>query len=48
VYHSIDELQGDLDGWIREYTEARWCFGKTPMQTFIDAMPMTKEKRIAA
>jgi len=25
-----------------------WCFGKTPMQTFLDAMPMTKEKMIAA
>jgi len=24
------------------------CFGKTPMQTFLDAMPMTKEKMIAA
>jgi hypothetical protein len=36
-----------------EYNEARphqgrWCFGKTPMQTFLDAMPMTKEKMIAA
>ncbi len=26
----------------------RWCFGKTPMQTFLDAIPMTKEKMIAA
>jgi hypothetical protein len=26
----------------------RSCFGKTPMQTFLDAMPMTKEKMIAA
>jgi hypothetical protein len=26
----------------------RWCFGKTPMQTFLDAIPMTKEKSIAA
>jgi hypothetical protein len=26
----------------------RWCIGKTPMQTFLDAMPMTKEKMIAA
>jgi hypothetical protein len=25
-----------------------WCFGKTPMQAFLDAMPMTKEKMIAA
>jgi Integrase core domain len=53
VYHSIDELQADLDVWILEYNEqrphqGRWCFGKTPMQTFLDAMPMTKEKMIAA
>jgi 2-keto-4-pentenoate hydratase/2-oxohepta-3-ene-1,7-dioic acid hydratase in catechol pathway len=26
----------------------RWCFGKTPIQTFRDAIPMTKEKMIAA
>jgi hypothetical protein len=50
---STDELQADLDAWIAEYNEARphqgrWCFGKTPMQTFLDAMPMTKEKMIAA
>src|SRR6058998_2612244 len=53
VYRSIDELQADLDAWIKEYNEARphqgrWCFGKTPVQTFLDAMPMTKEKMIAA
>jgi hypothetical protein len=46
---SIEELQADLDSWIAEYNEARhhqgrWCF----MQTFLDAMPMTKEKMIAA
>jgi hypothetical protein len=38
---------------LTEYNEARphqgrWCFGKTPMQTFPDAMPMTKERMIAA
>ena len=53
VYHSIDELQADLDCWLKEYNEARphqgrWCFGKTPMQTFFDAMPIAKEKMIAA
>ena len=42
VYRSIDELQADLDVWIAQYNEARphqgrWCFGKTPMQTFLDA-----------
>jgi hypothetical protein len=52
VYRSIDKLQADLDTWIAEYNEARphqgrWCFGKTSMQTFLDALPMTKEKMIA-
>jgi hypothetical protein len=28
--------------------QGRWCFGKTPMQTFLDAMPMIREKMIAA
>jgi hypothetical protein len=45
--------RADLDAWIKEYNDVRphqgrWCFGKTPMQTFLDAMPMTKEKMIAA
>jgi hypothetical protein len=30
------------------HIRGRWCFGKTPMQTFLDAMPMTKEKMIAS
>jgi hypothetical protein len=38
---------------IKEYNEARphqgrRCFGKTSMHTFLDAMPMTKEKMTAA
>src|SRR6059058_157031 len=53
VYRSIDELQVDLDLWLCEYNETRphqgrWCFGKTPMQTFLDPLPTTKEKMIAA
>jgi transposase InsO family protein len=53
VYHSINELQVDLDAWMCEYNEVRphqgrWCFGRTPMKTFLDAIPMTKEKMIAA
>ena len=28
--------------------QGRWCFGKTPMQTFLDAKPLAKEKMIAA
>jgi hypothetical protein len=50
---SFNRRAADLHAWIKEYNEARphqgrWCFGKTPMQTFLDAMPMTKEKMIAA
>ena len=53
IYRSIEELQADLDAWIAGYNEerpyqGRWCFGKTPMQTFLDAVPMAKEKMIAA
>ena len=53
VYRSIEELQVDLDSWIASYNQerphqGRWCFGKTPMQTFLDAMPIAKEKMIAA
>jgi transposase InsO family protein len=53
IYGSIAELQANLDEWIRSYNEdrphqGRWCFGKTPMQTFLDAIPLAKEKMIAA
>ena len=46
---SIDELQADLDIWLDEYNQSRphsgeYCFGNTPMQTFLDSLPLTKEK----
>jgi transposase InsO family protein len=49
LYASIADLQADLDEWIRSYNEARphqgrWCFGKTPTQTFLDAIPIAREK----
>jgi len=53
IYRSIDDLQTDLDEWVTSYNEqrphqGRWCFGKTPMQTFVDATPLAMEKMIAA
>jgi len=53
IYRSVDDLQADLDAWIKSYNEerehqGRWCFGKTPMQTFLDAKPLAQEKMIAA
>ena len=53
IYRSIAELQADLDAWMQSYNETRphqgrWCYGKTPMQTFRDAIPLAQEKMIAA
>ncbi len=53
LYTSLEELQADLDTWLREYNEARphqgrWCYGKTPIQTFLDSVPLAKEKMLAA
>jgi transposase InsO family protein len=51
IYRSIDELQVDLDAWMTEYNEVRshqgrYCFGKTPLQTFLDATPLAREKSL--
>ncbi len=51
VYHNLDELQKDLDLWIEEYNTQRthsgkFCFGKTPMQTFIESKHLADEKML--
>jgi transposase InsO family protein len=53
IYGSLDELQADADVWLRAYNEerphqGRWCYGKTPLQTFVDSIPLAKEKLLAA
>jgi transposase InsO family protein len=53
LYRSLEELQADLDAWLRDYNEerthqGRWCYGKTPLQTFLDSVPLAKEKMLAA
>lgn len=53
IYRSLDDLQTDLDTWLREYNEhrshqGRWCYGKTPLQTFMDSVPLAKEKMLPA
>jgi transposase InsO family protein len=52
IYTSIEQLQRDLDEWVRQYNEdrphqGRWCYGKTPMQTLRDSVWLAKEKQIA-
>jgi transposase InsO family protein len=51
VYRALDELQTDLDTWVQQYNEERthsgkYCFGKTPMQTFLDSIPLAKAKML--
>jgi transposase InsO family protein len=51
IYDSIGGLQEDADEWIKEYNEQRphsgkYCYGKTPMQTFKDSLHMAKEKML--
>ena len=51
IYATIEELQRDLDHWLKEYHElrphqGRWCYGKTPRQTFADAAPLAREKML--
>ncbi len=51
VYNSLEELQRDLDLWLKEYNEERphsgkYCYGKTPLQTFLDTLPLAKAKML--
>jgi len=51
LYTTLDELQQDLEIWLREYNEqrqhsGRYCFGKTPMQTFLDSIHLAREKML--
>jgi transposase InsO family protein len=53
IYGRIEQLQADLDVWITSYNEqrphqGRWCYGKTPMQTFVDTTPLAREKMLSA
>ena len=49
IYISVEELQKDADLWIKYYNEerphsGRYCYGKTPMQTFLDSKKIAIEK----
>jgi hypothetical protein len=49
----VHALPGTQRSWLIDYNhrrphQGRWCFGKTPMQTFLDAIPLAKEKLMAA
>ena len=51
LYRSVEELQVDVDEWIRGYNEqgphsGRYCYGKTPWQTFLDSKPIGQQKNL--
>jgi transposase InsO family protein len=51
LYGSLDDLQADVDQWIQDYNETRphqgkYCFGKTPMQTFRESKHLADEKML--
>jgi len=51
LYDNLELLQKDLDNWVEYYNNerphsGRYCFGKTPMQTFSESLPLAKDKML--
>jgi len=51
LYESLEQLQMDADEWIEQYNKERthsgkYCYGKTPMETFQSAKHLAEEKMI--
>lgn len=49
LYDNLELLQKDLDEWMNYYNNerphsGRYCYGKTPMQTFTESLPLAKQK----
>lgn len=52
IYHTIEELQRDVDEWVEMYNNerphsGRYCYGKTPMQTFRESKHLAEEKMLS-
>ena len=51
IYSSLEQLQADLDQWMNHYNTQRThsgknCLGKTPQQTFLDSLPLVRQKQL--
>jgi transposase InsO family protein len=51
IYSSLEQMQTDLDAWIEDYNRNRthtgkYCFGRTPLQTFEETLTLAKEKQL--
>ena len=52
IYRSLEELQIDVDEWLKKYNHHRphsgkYCYGKTPMQTLLDSKHTAIEKNLS-
>jgi len=52
IYRSVEELQADLDEWIKYYNhdrthQGKMCCGRTPMATFMEGKEICRSKLIA-
>lgn len=52
LYHTLEELQVDVDQWLRKYNEerphsGRYCYGKTPWRTFLDSKHLAQQKDLS-
>jgi transposase InsO family protein len=52
LYHTLEELQRDVDAWMASYNAERthtgkYCYGKTPLQTFIDSAKLAHDRDLA-
>lgn len=51
IYQSIEDLQRDVDEWLEFYNQerphsGRYCYGKTPMQTWRDSLHLANAKQV--
>ncbi len=51
IYLTLEELQEDLDNWLVKYNnhrphQGKRCQGRTPMETFLENLPLAKEKML--
>ncbi|MEO1610588.1 MAG: IS481 family transposase [Pseudomonadota bacterium] len=51
LYRSLEDVQTDVNEWLQKYNQTRphsgkHCYGKTPMQTFLDAKQIAQSKNL--
>lgn len=51
IFDSLETLQADIDKWIQYYNSerthsGRYCYGKTPFQTFLESKAIAKNKNV--